>query len=130
LPDLKTLPTPPAKKKSRAKRVAERAAPRCLDYIFHSCWSSPEGTESAASTKAGRELDKNYRAAESRFREALEQRPSHPEATFKLAASLEKLGEFDEARDAYETYLKLEAKSPLAAQAKAALQRLQKQKQQ
>jgi hypothetical protein len=34
----------------------------------------------------------NYRGAELRFRHALEYKPGHPDATFKLAESLNKIG--------------------------------------
>jgi tetratricopeptide (TPR) repeat protein len=68
--------------------------------------------------------DKNYRGSESRFREALRYEPADPMATFELAESLEKLGKRDEARDVYQTYLKILPNGPSAAGAKKALKRL------
>ena len=68
--------------------------------------------------------DKNYRGSESRFREALRYEPEDPVATFELAESLEKLGKRDEARDVYQTYLKILPNGPSAADAKKALKRL------
>lgn len=71
---------------------------------------------------------KNYRAAESRYREALEYKPNDAIATFRLAVALEKAGERDEARQRYQEYLKILPQGPLAADARKALQRLQPKK--
>ncbi len=68
--------------------------------------------------------DKNYAGAESRFREALQSLPNNPEATFKLAQSLDRLHRVKEARDFYQAYLKLQANGPFAREAQKALQRL------
>jgi Flp pilus assembly protein TadD len=68
--------------------------------------------------------DKNYKGSESRFREALRYEPADPVATFELAESLEKLGKRAEARDAYQTYLKILPNGPSAAGAKKAIKRL------
>jgi tetratricopeptide (TPR) repeat protein len=69
---------------------------------------------------------KNYRAAESRYREALEWKPNDAEATFKLATVLEKLGEAGEARSSYESYLKILPTGPHAEESKKALSRIPK----
>jgi tetratricopeptide (TPR) repeat protein len=69
---------------------------------------------------------KNYRAAESRYREALEWKPNDAEATFKLATVLEKLGNPAEARSNYESYLKILPEGLHAEESKKALTRLPK----
>lgn len=69
---------------------------------------------------------KNYHAAEDRYREALLYKPNDAIATFRLAQTLEKLGEVDEARANYEGYLKILPEGPLSADAHKALERLQK----
>lgn len=69
----------------------------------------------------------NYRAAESRYAEALEYMPHHAAATFKLAEAQEKLGKTAPARENYQKYLKILPSGEFAAQAKAALARLDAQ---
>jgi Flp pilus assembly protein TadD len=69
----------------------------------------------------------NYKAALSRYREALEFKPRDAVATFKLAQTLEKTKETDEARARYEEYLAILKDGPNASDAKKALQRLKKQ---
>ena len=69
----------------------------------------------------------NYKAALSRYREALEFKPRDAVATFKLAQTLEKTKEFEEARSQYEEYLAILKDGPSAAEAKKALERLKKQ---
>jgi tetratricopeptide (TPR) repeat protein len=71
---------------------------------------------------------KNYRAAESRYREALEFKPNDALATFRLAVVLEKTGELEEARQRYQEYLKVLPQGPLANDAKKALGRLKPKK--
>lgn len=66
----------------------------------------------------------NYRAAESRYAEALDYMPNHAVATYKLAEAQEKLGKAALARANYEKYLKILPRGELAGQAKAALARL------
>ncbi len=67
---------------------------------------------------------KNYFAAISRYREALDYKPNDAVATFKLAQALERSGDKDGARDNYEAYLKILPSGPDAPEAKKALQRL------
>ncbi len=67
---------------------------------------------------------KNYRAALSRYQEALYYKYDDAVATFRLAVCQEKLGESDEARKAYEAYLKILPHGPFAAEAQQALARL------
>jgi Flp pilus assembly protein TadD len=66
----------------------------------------------------------NYRAALNRYQEALQWKPDDAEATFKSAASLEKLGRLQEARARYEAYLKLLPDGPHAKEARKALDKL------
>jgi len=69
---------------------------------------------------------KNYRGALDRFQEALYYQYNNAVATFRVGECQEKLGESDEARKAYEAYLKLLPQGPLAVKAKEALARLGK----
>jgi Flp pilus assembly protein TadD len=69
---------------------------------------------------------KNYKGAESRFREALEYKPDDPDATYLLAKSIDKLGRTREAREAYESYLKLAPRGPGAERARKAILALDK----
>jgi tetratricopeptide (TPR) repeat protein len=70
---------------------------------------------------------KNYRAAEDRYREALVYKPNDVFAMFGLARSLEKLGEYDEARANYEGYLKVLPEGPLAPEVHKGMDRIKKQ---
>jgi len=136
LPDLDNQSSAAGTTKSKVKRALDRLTPNCADVVYHSCWSSPAPDPSAGSPEAEREAqrnreageiyyrDKNYKGSESRFREALRYQPADPVATFELARSLEKLGQSAEARDAYQTYLKILPDGPSAAGAKKALKRL------
>ena len=67
---------------------------------------------------------KNYRAAISRYREALEYKPKDALATFKLAESLEKVNAYQEAREDYEAYLIILPRGPLAEKARQGIDRL------
>lgn len=69
----------------------------------------------------------NYKAAQSRYREALQFKPHDAVATFKLAQSLEKTKQLEEARTRYEEYLAILKDGPSAGEAKKALARLNKQ---
>lgn len=68
--------------------------------------------------------DKNYRAAESRLKEALEIMPSSSVALIGLAQAQQKLGQRDEARQNYQVYLKLNPDGPDAEKVKKALAQL------
>jgi tetratricopeptide (TPR) repeat protein len=68
----------------------------------------------------------NFKAALSRFREALEYKPRDAVATFKLAQALEKSKNLEEARLRYEEYLAILKDGPSAAEARKALERLKK----
>ena len=67
---------------------------------------------------------KNYSAAISRYREALEYKPKDALATFKLAETLEKVNAYQEARDDYEAYLIILPQGPLAEKARSGIERL------
>jgi len=67
---------------------------------------------------------KNYRAALSRYREALYYKYDDAVAMFRLAVCQEKLGDSDEARKAYQAYLKILPHGPSSAEAQQALARL------
>lgn len=69
----------------------------------------------------------SYKAALSRYREALQFKPRDAVATFKLAQTLEKTKEFEEAKGRYQEYLAILKDGPSAADAKKALERLKKQ---
>ena len=141
MPDQGKLPMPQDTKKSAVKRKLEQLAPNCLDifYGFHTCWSSPPAPPAKSLNRAtdpefAKDMEvgdfylterKNYAGAAMRFRDALELEPNDPEAIYKLAQSLEGLHQIDEARQDYETYLRLQPEGKFAAQAKKALERLQ-----
>ena len=137
LPDPATFPKHDDKTKSPPQRVVDKLSPLCVDGIFHTCL--PWGISTAPQTPvAEREFaknfdvgdtyfkGKNYKAAESRFREALEYKPDDPDATYMLAESIAKLGRTHEAREAYESYLKLSPRGPGADRARKALRLLGK----
>jgi tetratricopeptide (TPR) repeat protein len=67
---------------------------------------------------------RNYRAAESRYREALAYKDNDAIATFRLAVCLEKLERPDDARAEYESYLRILPHGPEAETAQKAIERL------
>jgi tetratricopeptide (TPR) repeat protein len=67
---------------------------------------------------------KNYRGAESRYREALFYKDNDAIATFRLAVCLEKMDQPDDARKEYESYLKILPHGPQADEARKAVSRL------
>jgi len=67
---------------------------------------------------------RNYRAAEDRYREALVYKYNDAVATFRMAVCLEKLERVDEARQEYESYLRILPHGPQAEEAKKALDRI------
>ena len=66
----------------------------------------------------------NYPAAISRYREALEYKPHDAEATYKLAAALEKSGDLKGALENYQDYLKILPHGSYAAKAQKSIDRL------
>jgi hypothetical protein len=133
-PDQGTQTTPPPK--SGVKRTLNKLDPHCIDVVFHSCWSSPAaepGNPAPNNEKlAAQDIDvgyyylkdKNYRAAESRLKEALELKPDSQVALIGLAQAQQKLGQADDARQNYEAYLKLNPDGPEADKVKKALAQL------
>ena len=69
---------------------------------------------------------KNYRAAESRFAEALEWKPNDAIATFFLAQSQEKLGKKQDALKNYQAYLKILPSGEYSGDARSGIERLKK----
>jgi tetratricopeptide (TPR) repeat protein len=67
---------------------------------------------------------KNYRAALDRYREALYYKYDDAVAMYRLAVCQEKIGEGEEARKAYQSYLKILPQGPFAAEARQGLERL------
>jgi len=117
IPDQGAQPVPPAG--SRMKRTLNKLDPHCIDAIFHTCWSSPAAVPQKPMLDAERQVandievgyyylqEKNYRAARSRLKEALEFDPTSSGALIGLAQAEQKLGEKDEARKHYQKYLEL-----------------------
>src|SRR5664279_3722658 len=130
-PDVSTPPDAPApdlgqqtnpQPKSKAKKIANKFDPHCIDVIFHACWSSPAPTpgkqltdEEKQAQQAAKDIDvgyyylneKNYGAAESRLKEAVELKPDAAPAYIGLGQAQQKLGKTTEARLSYEAFLKL-----------------------
>lgn len=69
----------------------------------------------------------NYKAAISRYREALEVKPHDAEATYKLAQVLDKTKDYAGAKENYEEYLKMLPNGPYAKKAREALEKMKKQ---
>jgi hypothetical protein len=97
--DLGSLPGPPNNSPSIIKRALDRAKPNCLDVVIHTRWLSHPGDgmsledrEFADHMDLGKHYfkNKNYRDAMYRFLHALDVKPGQPEATFRLAESLNK----------------------------------------
>ena len=69
--------------------------------------------------------EKNYRGAELRFRDAALRQPDNPEATFRLAESLDHRHKNEEARVFYRDFLPLQTNGPHADLARKRLQHLE-----
>jgi len=69
---------------------------------------------------------KNYRAAESRYREALDYKDNDADATYRLAICLEKLNQPDEAVAEFQSYLRILPHGSKAEDAQKAIERLSK----
>jgi tetratricopeptide (TPR) repeat protein len=70
---------------------------------------------------------KNYRAALSRYREALRYKPDDAVANFRIGESLSKLDQPDEAVVHFEKYLKILPEGPLAKDARKELRKLREE---
>lgn len=138
MPDQGTQTSAPPQ--SKAKKVANKLDPHCINVIFHTCWSAPPESktkqlseEEQKQQTATKDLEvgyyylneKNYRAAESRLQEATELRPDVAAAWVGLAQAQQKLGKDDAARASYEQYLKLNPDPASADKAKKAMASLQ-----
>jgi tetratricopeptide (TPR) repeat protein len=66
----------------------------------------------------------NYRAAISRYQEALGWKPRDAEATYKLGQVLEKTGDFSGALENYQAYLKILPVGPYAPKARQGIERV------
>jgi tetratricopeptide (TPR) repeat protein len=134
VPDLGQQTSPPPK--SKAKKVASKFDPHCIDVIFHACWSSPPAAPNKVLTDeekqaqlAAKDIDvgfyylneKNYVAAESRLKEAVELKPDATPAYIGLGQAQQKLGKTADARQSYEAFLKLTPDSPDADKVRKAL---------
>lgn len=135
--DLGTQTSPPPP--SKAKKIADKFDPHCMDVIFHVCWSSPAAPQSNVLTEeqkkekqAAEDIEvgyfymnkHNFIAAESRLKEAVELKPDAAAAWVGLAQAQQKLHKDDAARQSYEAYLKLNPDSAAAEQARKALAEL------
>lgn len=67
---------------------------------------------------------KNYKAAISRYQEALEWKPNDAIATYRLAVAFEKDGDAKDAAQNYQSYLKILPQGPFAKDSRKALERL------
>lgn len=119
-PDLGQQTSPPPK--SKVKKIANKFDPHCIDVLFHACWSAPAATpgkvlteEEQKAQRAAKDIDvgyfylneKNYIAAESRLKEAVELKPDAAPAYIGLGQAQQKLGKMADARLSYEAFLKL-----------------------
>jgi len=66
----------------------------------------------------------NLKGALARFRSALYNKPNDAVATFRVAQTLEKAGQREEAREYYRRYLQILPKGEFAAECQKALERL------
>lgn len=139
VPDLSQQTSPPPK--AKAKKVASKFDPHCIDVIFHACWSSPPATPNKVLTDEEKQAqlvakdidvgfyylnEKNYVAAESRLKEAVELKPDAAPAYIGLGQAQQKLGKTADARQSYEAFLKLTPDSPDADKVRTALASLSK----
>jgi tetratricopeptide (TPR) repeat protein len=68
--------------------------------------------------------DKNYKAAISRYREALEYKPKDAHATYRLGEVLERTGDYPEALQRYEEYLQILKDGPFAEECRKGIARI------
>jgi len=138
-PDQSSSSSKKEHKKSAVKRKLGELAPGCLNVgTYHKCKpaSPSEDSKGKATVDSAYAEDmdvgefylnekKNYAGAVGRFRDALQQKPNDPAATFYLAQALEGLHQINEARDEFQTYLTLEPNGKFAEQAKKSIEKLQ-----
>jgi tetratricopeptide (TPR) repeat protein len=136
-PDIGQQNSPPSQ--SKAKKLANKFDPHCIDVIFHACWSSPEAPPRKVLTDEQKQAKQvaedievgyfymnknNFIAAESRLKEAVELKPDAAAAWVGLGQAQQKLGKNDDARRSYEEYLKLNPDSADAEKVKKAMAQL------
>lgn len=136
-PDLGTQTSAPPK--SKAKKLANKLDPHCIDVIFHACWSSPAAPQGKVLTEEEQKAktvsgdievgyyylnEKNYVAAESRLKEATQLKPDAGAAWIGLAQAQQKLGKDADARKSYEAYLQLNPDGADADKVKKAMAQL------
>jgi len=134
LPDRGAMPSSPSD--SRTKRVLNKLDPHCIDVIFHACWSSPQIEPDKplpeGEALANKDIEvgyyylkqKNYVAAESRLKEAVELQSDAAAAFIGLGQAQQKLGKTADARKSYEAYLNLGPQGQEAGKVKKALAEL------
>jgi tetratricopeptide (TPR) repeat protein len=129
---------PPSAGESRSEQTRIDVSPPKADELAHpdsGRVGDPAGAHEWNPMRAMKDVEvgdfyykkENYPAALSRFREALLYKPHDAVATFKLAQTLEKNKQFEEARVQYEAYLAILKDGPRAGEARKALERLKKQ---
>src|SRR5882762_2079670 len=69
VPDLGSLPAKPNVAESPVKRFLGKLAPKCLDAVLHTCWSSPRGEPSSLLPKAERDFAKDMEVGDLRSEE-------------------------------------------------------------
>jgi tetratricopeptide (TPR) repeat protein len=136
-PDLGRQTSTPSQ--SKAKKVANKFDPHCIDVIFHACWSSPATPPGKVLTDEQKKAQQvaedievgyfymnknNFIVAESRLKEAVELKPDAAAAWVGLGQAQQKLRKNDDARRSYEEYLKLNPDSADAEKVKKALAEL------
>jgi tetratricopeptide (TPR) repeat protein len=139
-PDVKSPDAPPGSVSSGnpVTRTLKKLAPNCINAVFHACWSSPPEKPQPPPTDerkatASREVGElyysrgNYRAAESRFREALELNPKDARDAFELGQSLEALNRIPEALQEYHACQQIQIDGPYAERSQKAINRLTSQ---
>lgn len=134
--DQPTQAPPLSQNESSSKQTQIDLSPPPNDAAKHPDSEIPEVTEMHTWNphKAEKDIEvgefylkrKNYRAAEDRFREALEYKPGDAVATYRLAEALDGLGQYPEAIKNYYEYLKIPSNDKFAPDAKKALARLEK----
>ncbi|HEU5233251.1 MAG TPA: tetratricopeptide repeat protein [Terriglobales bacterium] len=134
--DQSTEAPPLSPNESSSKQTQIDLSPPANDAATHPNSEIPDVTEMHAWNphKAQKDIEvgefylkrKNYRAAEDRFREALEYKPGDAIATYRLAEALDGLGQYPEAIKNYQEYLKIPSNDKFGSEAKKALARLEK----
>jgi hypothetical protein len=125
-----------ARRPTGVKGVIDRVAPHCAYVIYSVCWEMRSNRRPEAEKQPNDEYvkslevgdfyfkHKNFRAAGSRYSDALAQKPNDPEATFRFAKSLEMSNDTEHARTAYQAYLMVAPGGAHSAEARSALERL------